>query len=164
MRRSSLLFITLTVFISLLGILIQASQSPDNFDSVQIAGSADRDSRSLNFTSESSVEGSGLGAGSLASHKLFNMSVILKEPERLSNENHPGSGITSTTGPANTLQHPGTHNQEADKTNIPIRPYTHPRVRVIIKEVQLDGSHITNEEELKESHMSTVKDEFQIGK
>ncbi|XP_051272330.1 proline-rich transmembrane protein 3-like [Dicentrarchus labrax] len=168
MGRSSLLFITLTVYLSSLGSLIQTSHLPDN--SVRMTRSTARNNNAPDsvateviFHPESSsdtVESSGQSVDSTASQKVINQTVIPKRPERAGTENRPGSGITLTTTPALTLQHSGGHGQEADRANSSITGYTHSSVHSISEEAL---SHITTEEQLKETHISIVNEDFLDG-
>lgn len=160
MGRSSLLFITLTVSLSSLGSLIQTSHSLDNSDSARMTRSTVRNNNATDvlaseviFHSESdSVEGSGHSGGSTALQKPINRTV--------SGENRSGSGITLTATPALTRHHSGAHDQGADKANSSVTRYIHSSVHIISEEAL---SHITTEEQLKESHTSIVNDGFLDG-
>ncbi|GAA6215874.1 proline-rich transmembrane protein 3-like [Lates japonicus] len=160
MGSSSLLFTTLTVSLLLLGSLIQTSHSLDDSDSVQITRSTGRNNKAADsLVSEvilhDSEEGSGHYVDSTASQKLINKPVIPKESERASNESRSGPGITLTTTPARTQHHLQAHDQGADKANTSITGHTH----IISEEAFLESSHVTAEEQLKESHTSTVNED-----
>ncbi|MEQ2162912.1 hypothetical protein GOODEAATRI_024848 [Goodea atripinnis] len=87
------------------------------------------------FRSESLEEGSGLtDRGTLL--VLSNETAILKESERVSNENHPGTRITLTTRPVPNVYSSGAHNQGADKPKDSVKGY--PRSTVISEDVSLD--------------------------
>ncbi|XP_029287144.1 proline-rich transmembrane protein 3 [Cottoperca gobio] len=86
-----------------------------------------------------------------------------KDSERVGNENHFGSGATLTTTPALTLHHSGAHDQRADKVNTSITGYTPSSVHTIPEEALWEGSHITTEEQLKESYTSIVNDDSLSG-
>ncbi|XP_056245812.1 proline-rich transmembrane protein 3-like [Seriola aureovittata] len=164
MGRSSLFFVTLSLFS--LGCLIQTSHSLDNSDSVRVTRSTDRNSNATDslageviFHSESSsdsVEGSGHNVDSVTSQKLINKT---KEHEPASNENHSGSGKTLTTTLELILHHLQAHDQGADKANTSITGHTHSSVHIVSEEAFSEGSHITSEEQFKESHTSIVNDE-----
>lgn len=170
MAQSSFLYITLTLSLSAFANLLQTSHSLENSVSVQITQSAagnsgDPDSlfSQVIFQSESSVEGSGRDAGGPASRQLIDQ-LAPKEPQRGGNENQSASGIPLTTRRALTPQHSGTPDQEAIKASASITGYTHSILGRISEEAFLEGSHITTEERLKESHTSSVKYDFPTGK
>ncbi|XP_068998813.1 proline-rich transmembrane protein 3-like [Embiotoca jacksoni] len=163
MGRSSLLFITLTVTLSSVGSLIQTSHSLDASGSVQVTRSTDINSRALDslaseviFNSESSVEGNGHHDGSAASQQISHTTVLPTEPDRVSNKKHSGSEITLTTRLALTPHPPGTHDQGAEKADTSITGHTHSSAEGSL----LEGSQITTEAQLKESHTSRVNDDF----
>lgn len=56
------------------------------------------------------------------------------------------------------------HDRGADKANISKTGHTHSSVHIISEETSLGGSHMTTEEQLKDSHTSIVKDDSQDGK
>lgn len=104
---SSLLFLALTVFLSPLGGLIQASFSLDNSDLVRTPRSAGGNNYATDGlpsefashlqSSSDSLEGSGQSAGRAASQTLINRTAIPKRPESAGNVQHAGSGITITS-------------------------------------------------------------------
>ncbi|XP_047439509.1 proline-rich transmembrane protein 3-like isoform X2 [Mugil cephalus] len=164
MACSSLLFITLTVSLSALGNLLKTSHS-----SVQVTQSAAGNSSDLDslfsqviFHSESSVEGSGHDAGSTASRQLIDR-LTPKGPQGASDENQSTSGIPLTTTRALIPQHSEFPDQGADKVSASITGYTDSILSKISDEAFLEGSHITTEEHLKQSHTSSVKYDFPTG-
>lgn len=165
MGRLSLLLITLTVYLSS---LIQTSHSLDKSDSVRIPRRTSRHSSPaevifLSESSSDSVEGSGHSVDSTAWQKLIHRTVVLKKPERAGNENRSGSGITLTPTPALTLHHSGARDR-ADGANASITGHTHSSVHIISEKAPLEGSHIATEEQLQESRLSIVNDDFLGGK
>ena len=143
MGRSSLLFIV--VSLSSLGSLIQTFSNNDT---------ADSSASELIFhsgNSSGSLEGSGHSVDSTASQKLI---IPLKSEG-------PGSGSTLTPTPALRPHHSGANDQGAQAANASITGYTDSSVHKTSEEALLEDSH---EEELKESHISTVNDDFLDGK
>lgn len=165
MGRSTLLFITLTVSFSTLWSLIQTSQALDNSDSIRMTRSTGRSNNATDILyseRSDSVEGSGDTVDSMISQKILNQTVLTKEPERADNENHSRFRVTLATSEF-SLPHLGAHDQGADKAQASSKGHAHSSVHIISEEALLEGSHITTEEQLKESHTTIVNDDFVTG-
>ncbi|XP_076604965.1 proline-rich transmembrane protein 3 [Chaetodon auriga] len=170
MGRSSLLFVMLTVSLSSLGSLNQTSRSLDNSDSAKMTQSTGRNNNAPDSLSSEvifhsagssdSLEGSGESVNSAATQKIINRAVIPKQPRQAGNEKRSGPGITLTTTPALSPHLSEDHDQAADRANTSITGSTHSSVHMISEEAL---SHRTAEGQLKESHTSTVKDDFLDG-
>lgn len=169
MGHSSLLSITLTMSFLSLGSLIQTSHLLDNSDSVRMTQSTDRNINAMDslrrevifhsVRASDSAEGSGDTVHNRTSQ--INKTVIPKESEQASTENR--SGVTLTTTPALTLHHLQAHDQEADKGDTSIKGHAQSSVHLISEEALLEGSHTTTEQQIKESHTSTLNDDFLSG-
>ncbi|KAM4740646.1 proline-rich transmembrane protein 3 [Anableps anableps] len=158
MGLSSCLIVALTASLCSPGSLTQTLHSLAASDVVEVSQSTGGNNGRLKnvaskdtFRSESFAEGSGHTADSLTVLELSNKTAIRKEPERVSNENHSGTGITLTTRPALSVYSSGAHNQGADKTKDSITGYAHPTV--ISEDVPLD---VDNDFQKGEDHPRTA--------
>lgn len=86
---------------------------------------------------------------------------IPKELEQGRDENP--SGIILATTPTFSPRELGTHEEEAYNINTSFPGRRHSSVHVIPKESLLERSHITMEEQLKESNTSMANEDFLIG-
>ncbi|XP_041837018.1 proline-rich transmembrane protein 3-like [Melanotaenia boesemani] len=161
MGHSSFLFVTLAMSVCSFGSVLQTSYSLDISGSVEPPQSTGRNINGLDgaaseviFYSDSSVEGSGHSADSVASPQLSNETVISEDPQRVSNANS-GPGMTFTSRAVLPVHHSEAHKQEADKADASITGYS--QSTSASQEALLESSHITAEKHLKDSHASTLK-------
>lgn len=161
MGGSSFLFVILNIST---GILIHTSRSLETPESVQITQSTGRNisdfvslSSEAVFHSESSVVDSINSAGSVVTPQLIYETVSLKDPERVNSKDHSGSGTALTMRPAPTYHQSETH----DTVNLSVTGHIHSTV--MSEGALLDGSHLTTEKQLTETHESTEKYDLLTG-